>query len=96
MPNYRFISDFRAKLLKSFNNSRKSSPNRTPNKLRPTQLLDKNRSLLDPSRLRPPATHYGVPIVEDVITVNTDSNVIETGQTNLSSKVTIENGETSV
>ncbi|XP_017782020.1 PREDICTED: uncharacterized protein C1orf43 homolog [Nicrophorus vespilloides] len=39
-----------AKLLKSSSNSRKSSPNRTPQRLR---NLEKNRNLLDPSRLRP-------------------------------------------
>ncbi|KRT78392.1 hypothetical protein AMK59_8487, partial [Oryctes borbonicus] len=37
-----------AKLLKSFN-SRKSSPNRTPQKQK-----EKNRNLLDPSKLKPP------------------------------------------
>ncbi|XP_062564241.1 protein C1orf43 homolog isoform X2 [Armigeres subalbatus] len=36
------------KMLKSFSNSRKSSPNRTPKK------QSKMQSLLDPSRLRPP------------------------------------------
>ncbi|XP_044735177.1 protein C1orf43 homolog [Chrysoperla carnea] len=86
-----------AKLLKSFN-SRKSSPNRTPQRLRPTQLLDKNRSLLDPSRLRPPNIYGGVqmPIVEDVLTVT--DNTIETRPTTLSvHKVPpTENGETSV
>lgn len=40
---------FRAKLLKSFSNSRKSSPSRTP-----VKKQSKMQSLLDPSRLRPP------------------------------------------
>ncbi|XP_055636328.1 protein C1orf43 homolog isoform X2 [Toxorhynchites rutilus septentrionalis] len=38
-----------AKMLKSFTNSRKSSPNRTP-----VKKQSKMQSLLDPSRLRPP------------------------------------------
>lgn len=41
-----------AKLLKSFNGSRKSSPNRTPHKLK-HHTQDKTRAL-DPNRLRPP------------------------------------------
>lgn len=38
-----------AKMLKSYSNSRKSSPNRTP-----VKKQTKVQSLLDPSRLRPP------------------------------------------
>lgn len=44
-----------AKLLKSFSNSRRSSPSRTPQKLK-HQAQEKQRNLLDPSRLRPPNT----------------------------------------
>ncbi|GLV43442.1 uncharacterized protein CBL_03984 [Carabus blaptoides fortunei] len=44
-----------AKLLKSFSNSRRSSPSRTPQKLK-HQVQEKQRNLLDPSRLRPPNT----------------------------------------
>lgn len=40
---------FRARLLKSYGNTKKSSPSRTPNKKH-----TKMHSLLDPSRLRPP------------------------------------------
>lgn len=42
-------------MLKTFSNSRKSSPNRTPVK---KQI--KVQSLLDPSRLRPPPPQSGV------------------------------------
>lgn len=43
-----------AKMLKSFSNSRKSSPNRTP-----VKKQSKMQSLLDPSRLRPPPMSGG-------------------------------------
>lgn len=46
---YFFI--FRAKSLKTFSNSRKTSPNRTPIKKQ-----NKLPSLLDPSKLNPPPT----------------------------------------
>lgn len=39
-----------AKMIRTFANSRKSSPSRTPVK----KQSNKNQSLLDPSRLRPP------------------------------------------
>ncbi|XP_058453661.1 protein C1orf43 homolog isoform X2 [Malaya genurostris] len=47
------ISDA-AKMLKSFTNSRKSSPSRTP-----VKKQSKMQSLLDPSRLRPPPMSAG-------------------------------------
>ncbi|XP_055383424.1 protein C1orf43 homolog [Condylostylus longicornis] len=43
-----------AKMLKSFSNSRKASPSRTPLKKQPP------KTLLDPSRLRPPPLHIGI------------------------------------
>lgn len=46
-----FFLIFRAKSLKTFSNSRKTSPNRTPIK---KQI--KSASLLDPSKLNPPPT----------------------------------------
>lgn len=45
---------YRAKTIKTFNNSRKSSPSRTP-----VKKLSKIQPLLDPSRLRPPPAHMG-------------------------------------
>lgn len=43
------LTFFRAKSLKSFSSSRKSSPSRTP-----VKKQTKVQSLLDPSRLKPP------------------------------------------
>lgn len=43
-------------MLKSFSsNSRRSSPSRTPQKLK-HQIQEKQRNLLDPARLKPPTT----------------------------------------
>jgi len=55
-----------AKMLKTFSNSRKSSPNRTPVK---KQI--KVQSLLDPSRLRPPPPQSGI---GNVLSTNTRIN----------------------
>lgn len=55
-------------MLKTFSNSRKSSPNRTP-----VKKQTKMQSLLDPSRLRPPPiTSIGG---NDTITSNTRMNL---------------------
>lgn len=64
-----FIS--RAKLLKNFSNSRKSSPSRTPIKKQA-----KVQSLLDPSRLKPPPTQVasGGNIMTNALGTNTRIN----------------------
>ena len=56
-------------MLKSFSNSRKSSPNRTPVKKQTTKV----QSLLDPSRLRPPPMTS--PSTGEIIGPNTRINI---------------------
>lgn len=56
-------------MLKSFSNSRKSSPSRTPVKKQTTKV----QSLLDPSRLRPPPMTS--PSSGELIVPNTRINI---------------------
>lgn len=77
---------FRAKLLKSFN-SRKSSPNKTPQKQK-----EKNRNLLDPSKLRPPPGLLVAP--DDEILYVSDRN--DSRPTSLSVNITLVDNETPV
>ncbi|KAB0803195.1 hypothetical protein PPYR_00165 [Photinus pyralis] len=72
-----------AKLLKSFNGSRKSSPNRTPHKVK-HHNQEKTRSL-DPSRLRP--------IEDEILCI---SEHIESRPTSLSLSTHLSDNETSV
>lgn len=55
-------------MLKSFSNSRKSSPSRTP-----VKKQTKVQSLLDPSRLRPPP--ISAPASGDCLRPNTHINI---------------------
>lgn len=78
-----------AKLLKSFNNSRRSSPNRTPQKTK-YQAQEKQRNLLDPSKLKPPN------IDDDEIMKVTDRGDIRPNTLTVSTVQTTDNNETSV
>lgn len=80
------ISCSRAKLLKSFN-SRKSSPNRTPQKQK-----EKNRNLLDPSKLRPPPGLLVAP--DDEVLCVAERN--DSRPTSLSVNITLVDNETPV
>lgn len=76
---------YSAKLLKSYN-SRKSSPNKTPQKTKLTQ--EKNRNLLDPTRLHPLVPNY---LPDDEISVTDRGDSRPTSLT-----VTLTDNETSV
>lgn len=78
---------FRAKLLKSYN-SRKSSPNRTPQK---KQLQEKNRNLLDPTKLHPLPPNF---VVDDEIM--TVSERIDSRPPSLNIPTILSDNETSV
>lgn len=76
-----------AKLLKSYNTSRKSSPNRTPQR----RNMEKNKNLLDPTKLHPlPANFRSTD--DEVMTV---SERIDSRPSSLSVSTTLDN-ETSV